>query len=82
MFPVFLTKKCTEKIWFHECAPFLKFGENSAEIRLRFLKYAHIAHILCRRSANAPLNVYSLVTLKIFSRKIFTQTRICIVQKH
>ena len=24
--PIFLTKKCTEKSWPHECAPILKFG--------------------------------------------------------
>ena len=42
IFPIFLTKKCTEKIWSHECAPILKFGQNSGEIHVRFLKYAHI----------------------------------------
>ena len=69
----FWKKKCIEKSWSHKCASLFKFGRNSAELRVRFLKYAHIGNgiqikIYYKRIPNTLLFVFlcSYVLRKIY----------------
>ena len=40
IFPMFVTKKCTKKIWFHVLL-FLQFRKNETELQIRFFDFTH-----------------------------------------